>query len=270
MNQDGLENFFGCLKSLCTVVVTTQYRTAYGTTIINNMSTNSSKHSNCEPDYSISLLDNIHEFLCNYLSNSKETCSDVNIVSNDNIMDTIIFEPQLTEADLHINENEAISLTSSRICKNVLERSNCENCRKILQTLPQKDHDIIHKMEASDKSMFFPSELFIRICKKLLLGIYELIPYVCSQNNVRQKILKHLEDVEVENIGCHIHEILILNNIKTISIKYALMAYCKNVNELLCGKIKSLPDNFDEIQKQAFLFNQKRKGIGKHTVSSKI
>ncbi|XP_037037374.1 uncharacterized protein LOC119075089 [Bradysia coprophila] len=63
--QDGLENFFGCIKS-CNYSNTTtasQYRTGYTTMVINNITGTNSLYSNCQPDDSESILTNIHEFI---------------------------------------------------------------------------------------------------------------------------------------------------------------------------------------------------------------
>lgn len=63
--QDGLENFFGCIKSCNQSNKTTanEYRTGYATMLINNMTGTNSMRTNCQPDDSTAILTNIHEFI---------------------------------------------------------------------------------------------------------------------------------------------------------------------------------------------------------------
>lgn len=280
MNQDGLENFFGCIKSCCQAPnspIATEYRTAYGTTIINNINSSSSKGSNCEPDSCVPLLNNVDEYIFNYVSEPKQSqpkdslpkeniTETYEIEAEDDVMNSIIFDPQISESDLNFVEDEAMVLTSSLICKKVLETTNCESCISNLQAPSlQDDHTIINSSESIDQLVSFPSVIFMRTLKQVLPIVYELIPHVCTQIKVRDQILHFLKDIDIESIGCPDHNIEIVDKIKVCSVKYALMSYCKNINELLRGKIPILPDNFDCIQGLAHEYYMKNKRIGKHS-----
>ncbi|KAJ6648165.1 DNA transposase THAP9 [Pseudolycoriella hygida] len=61
-NQDGLENHFGIIRSLCgsnTKPNARDFRSAYSTSIINNLLTDNSLNANCEPDDDKPMLQNL-------------------------------------------------------------------------------------------------------------------------------------------------------------------------------------------------------------------
>lgn len=138
MNQDGLENFFGCVRSLCqnqSSLITTHYRSGYTTKVVNNSINMHSIKSNCEPDCSTSLLSDVHKI---FLKN--ETVEDVNDANVNNIpeiiiFDPIIFDPQFSEPNLNFLNNESISYNSTSVCRKLIEAIKCDECRETIETL---------------------------------------------------------------------------------------------------------------------------------------
>lgn len=78
-DQDGLENFFGEIKSNCQVSKTPipiHFRSAQIITqILNNLTCTNSMKSNCEKDNSTALLNNFHKFV---LSDTEKLSCDEN------------------------------------------------------------------------------------------------------------------------------------------------------------------------------------------------
>lgn len=64
MNQDGLENFFGSVRSSCQVKnqpMAYQFRSAFTNLIVNNLTGKHSIRSNCQDDKGFALLQDVFD-----------------------------------------------------------------------------------------------------------------------------------------------------------------------------------------------------------------
>lgn len=222
MNQDGLENFFGCVRSCChnsLSLIATHFRASFTTVFMNNLSSHSIK-SNCEPDSSIPFLTDIHRLILqnnnaqtgiltnthhNILQNNNGESNTTDYVEDNtnshvtNIVDEfenenydpIIFEPQFSECELNSINEEAISNLSKLVFDKLLEATKCDECRLTLLT--------------SKNGIKFPSNAFFKNFENVFCIINESLQYICAENFLKKKILNSLQNVELKEMGCREH-----------------------------------------------------------------
>lgn len=234
--------------------------------IINNLSSGSSLSANCEEDFAKPLLNNFHELLLHYKSKSK-TDHDIPKTHAELANDIIIFDPEISKTDLSYVEDEAITYISSVACRKLLEKTNCTQCIDDLQTSSDlKAHEIINKFNPSDEILYKkPSLIFMKTFKRLFDVSSQLIPDLCSENSLKSKIVNHLDNEEITEVGCCEHKEVITKRLKDYAAYYSIIEFCKNINNLLSGKIKSLPINSSHMLELALSFREKGKHYGKHS-----
>lgn len=267
-NQDGLENSFGIIRSCCQAPVAPiaiHYRSAYTTTIVNNLSSIKSISSNCEDDNGILLLNNLHELL---LSDEKSKKGNIVVEAiNDEVesLHLIVFDPQFNEDELSFLEKEELSNSASFICKKILIDTKCKHCRLSLQSnFKTNDLNVSH-VNAVNDTLMYPSSNFMVHFVNAMSFTNQAIPDLCAERELKKKILSALQEISVDGLGCakHNHEVteLFMNYI----VIYAINAFCKNINDYLSGKITSLPFKYNFIQELAQIFRLKRKHKVKYT-----
>lgn len=250
--------------------------------IINNITGTNSMKTNCQPDDSTAILTNIHEFisLCReqphdpiYLSNPEPKISgrqnsfvDSADAETDDIDSLIYFDPEiendfrstiaLNEADDSLNSQfletnvdlgqlTSISNDGSRICQKVLKTLTCEDCKNNVDLM---DHNAA-----------------LMSVEKLLDHLNKTIADICSQDFIKKKLLNSVHEMTVHVIGCPDHIDVIDRKVKNFAVDQVLLSFCNNVNHILSGKIDTLPENPNLIQKLAFEHRVKKRGIGKYT-----
>lgn len=136
-NQDGLVNYFLVIKTNCQNSKTSipiHFRSAYITSILNNLICSKSMKSNCEEDNSTSLLSNFQEII---LKDKTRTNNEASYVKENGHQeqdsDRIIFDPPTPE--LNSIKNDELNYISSLICRDMLKGVDCESCSNNLQTL---------------------------------------------------------------------------------------------------------------------------------------
>ncbi len=290
MNQDCLENFFGNIRSVChntKSVIATQFKTAFTTVFMTNSMAHSMK-SNCEPDSSIPLLTDIHLLMLqkgnvvndkspieNDISKNDGTasigpnnCYPYNSDTNDNPNDVasniiedfdnqnydpIIFEPEFSEKEINIIDEEAISNLSKSVFDKLLQNTHCDECRSTLET------------SSNDNSIKFPSNLFVQNFKKIFYNIDESLQYICADKGLKKEVLKSLENVGLDEMGCENHLSCVESKFKEFSTIFGIISFCKRINNILSRKNKVYSEHFNLIEELAFTFHKKKKGIGKHS-----
>lgn len=129
-----------------------------------------------------------------------------------------------------------------------------------------KAHAIITRLSSSDQILYKnPSSAFMQIFKRLFDVSSQLIPDLCSENCLKVKIVNHLENEEFDDVGCSDHKKQIATKIKDYAAYYAIIDFCKNINNLLSGKIKCLPINSNHMLELALNFREKGKHNGKYS-----
>ncbi len=289
-SQDGLENYFGCVKTCNQTKKATPrgFRTGYATMTINNITGSNSLRSNCERDSSTSILSNIHEFILDhdkkgfvdmdtddcivfdpmYESGPDEVENGVNdffvynpdsdeemdlanckVVSKSNdVNELIIFDPQIEDVELDSFGDTCISQSSRVICQKLarlIKFNQCIECKTNLKT----DENVL-----------------LQNCSKVLCSLNEIIPHICTENNLKKKLIGKISSIDT--LGCQNHNLEINLKIKELCVDHAINAFNHNINQFLSGKVDALPANCNHIQKLAFAaYDQKRKKkkIGKYS-----
>lgn len=264
MNQDALENFFGCVR-LCqnsSSLIATHFRAAYGTSFIKNLSSAHSIKANCEPDKSKALLTDLNEFFLNYNNvenENHETGS--NLTDSDDDDDEIIFDPLHNFCNNEINfiDEEAISNVSSSVCDKMIKMTKCLECRRALETSSNLN------AQYNFETLKHPSHIFKENFEKLVSGINDVLPYICTEKCLKIKLLEQLDKIQIDKMGCPKHHEVVESNFKKQTALYGIVSFTKNINDLLNGKNKILPPNYNYVEELAYIFSQKKKHIGKHS-----
>lgn len=241
--------------------------------VFNNLSGAVPISTNCEEDSSVALLNNVHDLILEYNSNAN-TQSNISEFQQNELHDDVVSDTQYTKSELNFFENESLSYISNLICAKIVKEMYCENCRNILQTNSElSENDTI---EARDNLFIYPSAHFITEFKKIFEFAMQLIPIFCSESSLKKIVIgevkkRYNDDVEtkkieeVSDIGCVKHNTEIIDKLYESTVAYALKIFCKNINDLLTGKIKDLPPEPSSIQELARVFWIKKSRIGKHS-----
>lgn len=255
-DSDGLENFFGCVKSVNQIACTMtprQYRSGYTTIILNNLTTPKSTSTNCEQDESFALLTDVHELIVQRMASAS---ADETHELDAPLQDVIMFDPQFTKTELNFFEQESLSRNSTLICSKVAARSFCETCRS---TLLRSDNDYDS-----------PTSIFISFFQKVFRVAVQIVPSFAEEKFLKKILVPEVKKVltgedDGKGIGCVEHNTEIIDRIVECTVVYAITVFCKSVNDLLYGKLRELPSDPNPIEELAHEFWKKKKRIGKHS-----
>lgn len=222
--------------------------------------------TNCEPDKSVALLNDVHDLIANHISIASTVSSEDIGEQTDEYAD-VTFAPEFTQRELNFFESESLAEVSNVVCAQILERNCCNDCRRRLQI------DVASNSSAKLPIRQSPSPHFIKMFKKIFDFALQSITYVASEKflkkflieAVRKKIQEELESTaetnkidELTMIGCGEHNEVIVNKLLEYTTVYAINIFCKKINDLLSGKIKDLLPEASDIEKLALAFRQKK------------
>lgn len=210
--------------------------------------------SNCEEDESTPLLTNLKNFFLN-CDISNETASD-DSDDDDDESETALFDPLhiFSNTDDDFITDEAIANAGSSLCDKLLKSIKCTNCRETLEA----------DEEYGRKTLKRPSDAFTQNFKKVLNRVSDLLPDACTEKFLKRKIVDQLKDIDIDVLGCADHHTFIEEKFKELVVHYGVVTFTKSINDLLRGKTKVLPPNYNYLEELAFIYNQKRK-IGKYS-----
>lgn len=278
--QDGLENFFGCVKTYNqnNKPTPSQYRTGYTTMLLNNISTTNSLQSNCQPDQSTAMLPNIHEFITEFKNQPLQSFEpktqnitpsvvfdpEVEMMPNYALNTMILFEPQIDEsgadagheeeinlglgaagAEVRVIDTQTISNFCSRICQKLIKTTKCMECKDIFQLMDENDA--------------------ILSVEQIYRRVNETIPTICHEAPLKKKLLEHIQPQSVHIVGCAEHTEEIEIKTKSLIIDDVIRSFCNDINKILANKTQSLPDDYNDVQEIALAHRNKNKGIGKYS-----
>lgn len=248
---------------------------------INNITGTNSLHSNCEQDQSISILENMHEFVLGCKKEPLKDAMDVDeFIAYDPNCDgeydheyydidemvvfvpecdeemneiesraayheeLIVFDPETANETLSFLEGEALHLASCSIFQKLMKFTHCLECKNVLQT----------------------TEItFIQNCMNVLRKLSQIIPHLCVEYSLKKKLISNIESITTEAMGCPEHDLEKTLKMKELSAGYVIQSFCDDVNRFLSGKINVLPYNNNHIQELAIIHKRKNKRIGKHS-----
>lgn len=214
--------------------------------------------TNCEPDHSVALLNDVHDLIENHISivneERSEHCSAINDFSCD-----VLFDPQFTENELNFYETESTEQIAGMTCSKILERIHCVNCERYL--LAESEH------AESVSVPKFPSINFIEIFKKIFEFSLQSISFVASEKSLKKFLIEGFKKAnpisQLTIIGCVDHNEEMINMLIELGVVYTIKIFCKNINDILRGKIKDLPPDPNPLQQLASTFHTKK--IRKHS-----
>lgn len=259
-NQDGLENFFGCCKSYCNCgknPIPLQYRTAYTTVIVNNLVGPISLDANCEDDKAVALLSDIDSLLLDREENIQNEPT-----IEDDVLETIVFDPIFVEEELTFIENQSVSRAGSVVCAKILQTIGCNECKRVIRFGPNSSLSL---SELNENCLARPSKEFQTQFHKIFSAVNQVLPDLCAEKSILKKTVESISSVKISGIGCLEHESELSDKLKKCITNYALIHFCNNVNNIFTGKIFALPLNANVIQEKAYKFVLKHKRIGKYT-----
>lgn len=270
LNQDGLENFFGCVRSQChnsSSLIVPHFRSAYASTFVTNANSVHSMKSNCEADIYTPLLTNVHRFFLDYISSEqKNDLNDSNSTDlSDDENEPEFFDPlhNFNEKEITAINDEAASNDASLVCDKMMKMVKCKKCRKTIESKsPNQNYD---ELDAPKK----PSDVFQSNFRILICGINDILPDICTEKLLRHKLMQQLDKIEIESIGCSEHCEYVTSKLIEQTAFYGIVSFTKNINDLLSGKNTTPPHVDSYLERLAYTFKQKNKGIGKHSEKSK-
>lgn len=261
MNQDGLENFFGNIKSACQTKkqpMAFQFRSAYTNLIVNNLTAKHSIGSNCQDDKSSSLLQDVYDLYDMDCEESEDELDDdvELVVDNENV-------------DSSFLEEEALVFESSKVCRNVLLSTKCTSCKYTLEAHSLlSQHGIIEQCNIpsnTENQIFtYPTLLFMSNFKLLFKKVQVLLPFICHENLLSRKLMTILDSDELVGLGCPEHSSDISRKIKKATVKLNIDMFKKEINDILRKKTLQPVDNQHDIYNKAFKTIKRKKGVGKY------
>lgn len=302
---------FGGINSCNHVTVkpiSTQFKSGYATILVNNLNSGTSLNSNCEPDFSKPLVNNVHELLLknkemverdtqNKIQESIKSNPLELVISDSQALadfnpdeliifepeelfsfdpddptffdpqqlasfspdEMIVFEPEVPNMDFSITEDEAILRLCGTVCRKLVEKTNCSRCIDYFET-PSDFDQILYKN---------PSSAFIKSFKILYYFSAQIIPDLCSEKSLKSKIVEQLVKAKFDEIGCSEHKNEVTIKMKDLAANSAIKDFNNNINNLLSGKITSLPRGSNDMFKLALDFRNKGKHKGKYEPNNK-
>lgn len=270
-NQDGLENFFGLIRSVCHIAVaptTRQFKTAFATIIVTGLMNRHSLKSNCEQDFDSSLLQNVYKFFAanQHCPNELDDChqnqngnywdeSDNDESLLQNVYKFNATNPNSSNDDKHFTEdtngtlaNETLAHIAGVVYAKFMKGVKCLECKNDLQT--------------KETGLFPLSSTLVSRIQMIITRVEKVIPKICFEMNLRSKLLDII-DTDI-SLGCPTHYTPTTLRFDSITLDYIISIFTKHVNEVLSNKILVPTNEFDMIQKNALEYRQKKKGIGKY------
>lgn len=262
MNQDGLENFFGSVRSVChnsKSPIPSLFRPGYTNLILTNLTSQHSISANCEDDGNKSLLRNVCELYDDPTLIMKDNEPEESNGDGELAINLEVTNDELVE--LKFIEGEALVAESGKVCKSITTSTKCELCKSTIEShCPLSGHRIITAIDLDIPILTYPTVLFICRFKLLFKTVETLLPFVCQEKKLFQKIIASLKNVDLEGIGCREHETEIGLKMKKLAVKSCVTNF---INGILTKKIVDPLPNQTVIHKKAFEILKKKKGVGK-------
>lgn len=153
------------------------------------------------------------------------------------------------------------------VCRKVLDATKCDDCTNTLEAFcPLTAHGILMQCEYSsnpeNRIFTYPTALFMSKFKVLFKKVQTLLPFVCHEKLVSQKLITSLGGDVLQGLGCSEHCLDISQKIKNATVKQNINLFRKEINDILRKQILEPWENQHEIFSKAFM--AQKKGVGKH------
>lgn len=204
-------------------------------------------------------LTNTHSFTTTFISSKSPPANEtlVNVEDVDYVNAMIVFDPefetnvasnfddQSAVSRIELISRESISYASSRICQKLFKFTKCEDCKTNFELMD----------EASA----------ILSVERVLRSLNIIIPDICHQDSLKKQLMQRISSIQILFIGCEDYNDEIIHKTKILCVSLAIQTFSNNINSILSGKITTLPDNPNFIQKVAYTERIKKKRMGKYS-----
>lgn len=201
-NQDGLENHFSIIRTLCgsnTKPNARDFRCAYSTSILINLLADHSLNANCEADEDEPMLKNLQILFTQERKTDNDANNDLKVnceADNDNdddaesMLDDVTSNRDSLDIDeLNLIENEALNCISGKICKKLLAKMKCLSCSATIEAERKCiEHDIMRKQSSMANGIILPKIEFIDSIKNIVVKVKKMLPVWCAEKNLMYKL----------------------------------------------------------------------------------
>lgn len=220
MNQDGLENFFGNVRSNCQVKMQPmpfQFRSAFTNLIVSNMSAKHSIRSNCQDDKGFALLQNVIDIYDMDEGSKEEFKDDEDIIE----LDMKGEDEEQEELSASFLREETLLMESANVCGKVLAKNECEACENTLKAY---------------------------------------VPLDSHEKSLSQNLTQSLNGITLKGLGCPEHASVVYSKIKKEIVQLNIDIFRKEINSILCNRALQPFEGQPDIYSKAFTAQNKRTG----------
>lgn len=231
LNQDALENFFGCMRSHSSCFVKLNCYQADGvfkTLLINNLISYHAVGSNCLPDYGKGLF---------ALKNFIEACDEIeeSDVSNNPFLfenDELPHPQSSIKGRKHCFSFEIKRKLSVLFAKKLLEKHNSGQCAECKKTFFQAERDVVSGDILLNSAMDYFERGFIQATSVC----FRILPLICFRRQLSATLMDHvLKKVDFEWMKCYKHRSTLSEMFLMFVIIYCINKWCNHLNRLLNG-----------------------------------
>lgn len=248
LNQDPVENFFGCIRSQAGRNInpsSSSFASSFKTLLVNNMTSSHSPGMNCEDDENEGLLQNLRNFLSVDEPGSRAPhCVEVAfyIKGEENFKFN-------SKTNVSIIGHELNSYLSGFMVKKLLKKISCSVCKEDLVYVNNSNHgtpSVLHPDARTNGCSKF-KRLFSRSCQ--ILNYF--LPKICARKNLSKILETKLDSYVLDKFewSCGRHKTDFRKHFVNLLLKLYINSWVKNINKILKGQ-----DNRnlnDEIKKRA-------------------
>ncbi|XP_045496719.1 uncharacterized protein LOC123695064 [Colias croceus] len=267
-NQDALENFFGAIRAHgCSNIMPTSsaFEAAYKTLLVNNISSSHSVGSNCEKDDSV-CLQSLKHFLMKPVDNMiSAECEDE--INNDHLCIEYINTDKLimSKTPEHVERSAAIGYCSGWIAR-LAKKNLYKNCGICTVNMEEKELQTFHKFI---KMKEYEGKNWLCYPTRALFDFFAQVEHICieilKENANKKNLLNYIKLIVSVNIctntflTCTRHKEALCEYIINKSTMFFIHAWCKEINNILTGKV-TFWDNNDPMKVKANRHYLKNKG----------
>ena len=236
LNQDPLENFFGCIRLQRgrNVNPTCQsFVASFKTLLVNNFMSPHSPGSNCEEDETEGSISTLREFLEDTGTHHYSHQPPQNFEESEDENE----EPPRTPP-LEFLEIQTQAYVAGYVAKRILKRTKCDNCRVQLITndnLPA--HELIKYRTYAHAELLKPGTTYINLFNACASIAHFYIPQFCLKykiNKFQEKLSYKISKFVRNPFHCDQHDLF--KTFKAIFLTFYIHAWTGNVNKILKGE----------------------------------
>lgn len=252
LNQDPLENKFGCIRSYGfrnNSPTCTNFVGAYKSLILNDMVASHSVGANCEED-DCEVLDNLKNYLFSSVSSGPSTSSLPGTIEN-------------TDGEGVFNESMAFTAPST-VDSTISDESAGELLRKLgsFQCAECLSKQSATAWDPSFQGRIAPSKKFSDTYKFATILIYKYLPDVAHQLGVGSILRSRLLScIDFQNLACDEHYVHYGQKYCRHVVNTTVVAWCNSVNSYLSGKRCTATEAMDVIHALAFDYFRRKRGV---------